>query len=326
MALDGYKNFAWGTVAVAPSPATSGLTLTLGTGEGANLPTPPFNATIWPTGNDASKANAEIARVSGVAGDVVTFSARAQESSTARAIAVGDRFGATITAKMLTDLVNASNLASGTIPDARMPSPNLTITGTTDSRVLLATTANAAGSRNFGLANIGGTLLYIAAFVDDFSTAVNAGLRVDRLGTIQVAGDVYEKNRPISMGQWAAIAYAAGNFTSSAGSWTVDAGDQITYTYMLVGKTLWLSFHLTATSVSGTPTELRMALPSGVTVAQQATQPFSFVDGAVAGTGCAAVVVGDTILRLRKDPFGVGTWPNSTNTTLVSGTVPLAIT
>ena len=45
---DGYKNFAVGTVQVAPDPADTGTTLSLRAGEGSQLPAVPFNAVVKP--------------------------------------------------------------------------------------------------------------------------------------------------------------------------------------------------------------------------------------------------------------------------------------
>ena len=47
---DAHANFAYSKVIVAPSPANSGTSLTVQDGTGRLFPTPPFNATVWPTG------------------------------------------------------------------------------------------------------------------------------------------------------------------------------------------------------------------------------------------------------------------------------------
>lgn len=106
MAFDAHKNLAYGTVATAPSPGTSGTSLELSPGEGALLPAAPFNATVWAAGEIPLTTNAEIVRVTNVAGDVLTIT-RAQEGTVARDIQVGDQFAATITAKTLTDVEDA---------------------------------------------------------------------------------------------------------------------------------------------------------------------------------------------------------------------------
>jgi hypothetical protein len=108
MAFDAHKNFAVSSVAVAPSPAASGTSLTVASGDGARFPAAPFNGTVCPAQALATPANAEIVRVTAIAGDVLTI-VRAQEGTTARAIAIGDLIAATITAKTVTDLESGVN-------------------------------------------------------------------------------------------------------------------------------------------------------------------------------------------------------------------------
>lgn len=106
MAYDAHNNFAYSTVAVAPAPATTGLSLTVGTGQGALFPTAPFNCTVWPTGVNPLISNSEIIRVTAVVGDVLTI-VRAQEGTVARSILVGDQIANTMTVKVFTDIENS---------------------------------------------------------------------------------------------------------------------------------------------------------------------------------------------------------------------------
>ncbi len=110
---DAHKNFAYSTVATAPSPASSGTSLILAAGDGAKFPAVPFNATVWPAGVNPITTNAEIVRVTAVVTDTLTIT-RAQEGSSARSVIVGDQIAATITAKTLTDIENLTpNVQSG---------------------------------------------------------------------------------------------------------------------------------------------------------------------------------------------------------------------
>lgn len=104
---DNHKNFAITTVATAPTPATSGTSLVVV--DGTVLPTASFNAVVWPFGQQPTSANAEIVRVTLVSTNTVTIT-RAQESSVARTIQVGDNFGANVTVKNLTDVEAAITL------------------------------------------------------------------------------------------------------------------------------------------------------------------------------------------------------------------------
>ena len=100
---DAHKNFPYSLVATAPSPAISGTSLIVTAGQGALFPAVPFNATIWPVGVLPISTNAEIVRVTEISTDTLTIT-RAQESSSARTVIVGDQIAATITAKTLTDI------------------------------------------------------------------------------------------------------------------------------------------------------------------------------------------------------------------------------
>ena len=119
--FDAHANFAYSTVATAPSPATSGTSLVVAAGGGALFPTPPFNATVWPASLQPLASNAEIVRVTGISTDTLTI-VRAQESSSAQSIVVGDQIAATITKKTITDVevggVGRSS-APGLSPQAR---------------------------------------------------------------------------------------------------------------------------------------------------------------------------------------------------------------
>lgn len=101
--MDAHANFAYSTVATAPSPAASGTTLVVAAGQGALFPTVPFNATVWPAATIPVSTNAEIVRVTAISTDTLTIT-RAQESSVARTIVVSDQIAATVTKKTFTDL------------------------------------------------------------------------------------------------------------------------------------------------------------------------------------------------------------------------------
>lgn len=106
---DDHVNFAASTITVAPSPATSGTTFTMG---GTNWPTPPFNITVWPSGQKPSSTNAEIIRVTARTGGAVTASVRAQEGTTAKPVTTSYAVTAGVTVKAIRDLENKVNWIS----------------------------------------------------------------------------------------------------------------------------------------------------------------------------------------------------------------------
>jgi hypothetical protein len=72
-------------------------------GDGGKFPAVPFNAVIWPAGAQPLTTNAEIVRVTNRATDTLTIT-RAQESTSARTVVVGDQIMAAWTAKFATDI------------------------------------------------------------------------------------------------------------------------------------------------------------------------------------------------------------------------------
>lgn len=105
--FDPKNNFAFSTVIAAPTPALSGIVLQLATGEGALFPAAGggvgYNVVVCPANATPTPSNAEIVRVIGRAGDVLTIT-RTQEGSLARSIQVGDRVFSGPTVKSFTDL------------------------------------------------------------------------------------------------------------------------------------------------------------------------------------------------------------------------------
>lgn len=108
---DAHKNFAYSTVTVAPSPATTGTTLTVS--DGSLFPVAPFNASVWPTAvqptyTGVTATTAEIVRVTskGSGNDWTIVRLTEDPTQTARTIVVGDQIAAAITAKTLTDIEN----------------------------------------------------------------------------------------------------------------------------------------------------------------------------------------------------------------------------
>lgn len=116
--MDALVNFGYSTVAVAPSPATSGVTLTVQVGQGSRFPVAPFDVTLVPINTLPTIANAEIARCTNVTGDVLTLT-RAQYGTPAQSVAVGWAVDNAVTANLLDQLntaitTNATDISTET--------------------------------------------------------------------------------------------------------------------------------------------------------------------------------------------------------------------
>lgn len=81
------SNFAYSTVATAPSPASSGTSLVVASGEGSRFYV--GKAFIAPAGSTPTPANSEVVSITAISTDTLTIT-RAVESSSARTVGTGD--------------------------------------------------------------------------------------------------------------------------------------------------------------------------------------------------------------------------------------------
>jgi hypothetical protein len=125
---------------------------------------------------------------------------------------------------------------------------------------------------------------------------------------------------------WVPIAYNAANFTANVGSWTVTAGMQNLFIYRLWGKSLSIKFSVINATVSGSPAELRIALPTGISILLGNQYcPFNYFDGAAHGIGAINVTAGATFLRLQREAYGVATWPAASASASFVGQIEVAL-
>lgn len=143
MAFDAHANLAYTLVAIAPSPASSGTTLTVA--DGSVFPAAPFNATVWAIGEFPLLSNAEIVRVTSVIGNALVISRQA-EGSPNRSIVVGDQIAAPLTVKTITDLETSIPSTAGLISAVNISAGIL-------SQNLSALTFDNANGLSFGLTN-----------------------------------------------------------------------------------------------------------------------------------------------------------------------------
>lgn len=139
--MDAHPNFAYSTVATAPSPATSGTTLVVGSGEGARFgSTFPFQVTIYPANASAATiaTQSETATCTGRSTDTLTLTRNTEGPNGARTVVIGDQIAATITAKSLTDI---ETLYAKLVSPALTGSPTAPTQTAKDNSTKLATTA-----------------------------------------------------------------------------------------------------------------------------------------------------------------------------------------
>lgn len=158
------------------------------------------------------------------------------------------------------------------------------------------------------------------ADVNDILNAIDA-LFSSATG-LKCGGPLLERNRTANVGEWTSVAYNAANFTASAGTWTVGATDQLTFKYMLVGKTLFVTFAFDATSTSaGMGTNLRIPIPGGfVSANTQDNLNVRGIDAGAAVTAFAEVQAGGTTISFyRQDQAN---WASgAVDTTYIRGSI-----
>lgn len=122
-----------------------------------------------------------------------------------------------------------------------------------------------------------------------------------------------------TFGLWTAPTFSAGDYTASGSmTWTVDSADANVY-YLLLGKTMLISFRLGTTTVGGTPsTGLYIKIPAGHTANRTAAAPIYIIQqGPIYECGYAQVVGGATTITLTREQGN--NWVSSTNNTYVFG-------
>lgn len=150
------------------------------------------------------------------------------------------------------------------------------------------------------------------------TSVLNLGLNGlgTRIGDIYVDGGVHERARAAAMGDWTAVSYSAGNFAGlGGGTWTVDSGDQTTFSYALLGQTLFLAIKLDTTSISGTVSQVSITIPGGFKSAHDVQWLVPLDDNGTFTTGLAFVTAGGTAVKVQR--LDGSNFAAATNTTYV---------
>jgi len=118
---------------------------------------------------------------------------------------------------------------------------------------------------------------------------------------------------------WTTPAYNGGNFTASgAMTWTVAAGDVVTYQYTILNKMMYVNFYLLTTSIGGTPnTALFIAVPASKTITKSTSLLCAISNNGTPVVGQIALVAGGTTISISI--FAGGNFAASTNNTAVFG-------
>lgn len=133
-----------------------------------------------------------------------------------------------------------------------------------------------------------------------------------------IAGALFERGRTVALGEWSSVPFNAGNFSGNGSmTWTLTSGNQVAFSYTLVGKTLFVSGYFNQTSVGGTlNTDLRVTIPGGFTANATIIGIARINDnGAGFAAGVVYVIAGATTINFQR--MDSANWANATNTTVI---------
>lgn len=137
---------------------------------------------------------------------------------------------------------------------------------------------------------------------------------------LDVTNGMKERGRSIANGVTIVPTFDSGDYTASgAGSWGVDSGDVVNLSYtFLSGKRMRVEFTIAGTDVSGTPAQLRIAIPAGNTANRRTDGFVRYQDaGATPTLGVCFVEASGTTINIEKLDGSAFSNTTSDNTSVV---------
>lgn len=226
-----HGNDVYSTVATAPSPATSGTSLIVQAGDGSK-----FNngwAWCWPANVQPLKSNCEVVLVTNISTDTLTIT-RAQQSSTARSIAIGYQIAQGLTKSDVEQIENAINYAAdagSTDAYAVTLAPVPTAYTTGQVVVFKANTVN-TGAATLNVNGLGAKTIKksVTGDLNDGDIAANQLVTVAYDGTnFQFVSSINSTQLPIVWSTWVPVIY------KNDGT-TVNTGNILLARYNQIGK------------------------------------------------------------------------------------------
>lgn len=161
-------------------------------------------------------------------------------------------------------------------------------------------------------------------FVDPAGTSTAAfPANASVAGTLTVTGATTLSN-DVTSGN---VAYTAGDYTASTGSWTVDSADKVTLHYVRLWSVMLLSFEIANTDVSASTLNLRIKLPESKTIAKASHGKFLLQDASSVtwASGNWQGAVGANYVALYKDHYASNWTITSSDNTTVRGVAILFV-
>ncbi len=156
--------------------------------------------------------------------------------------------------------------------------------------------------------------------------AITAGKTITTTENTSLDEAVAMSDKLTIPGAWTTPAFDAANFTASGSmTWTVEAADVKTFSYLIIGKTMFLTVKLENTTVGGTPdTVLYIKIPESKLAAKGAYGPYLSFDNNVGALGMWRTGAGIGNIYLYRNPAG-DAWSAVTNAACVYVSITVEI-
>jgi hypothetical protein len=129
-----------------------------------------------------------------------------------------------------------------------------------------------------------------------------------------------ERSRLFRAGERQDVAFSAGNFTANTGTFVVASGDQTSYAYTLIGDKMTLSVSISTATVTGSPANLRVAIPTSKTGAVQAGGGgVRYYNGTSWNLAMWRIFAGGTVVLIELP--AAATFTNNTDATYLEFTI-----
>lgn len=124
----------------------------------------------------------------------------------------------------------------------------------------------------------------------------------DRISGAVLLGTNIVSATTVSANPWQTPTFAAGDFTANGSmTWTVEAGDAVTYAWRQDGKTMTVLVTLATTTVGGTlNSQLLVKVPGSRVAAKRTINPCFILDNNVRGSAYLEVTAGGTNIIVQR--------------------------
>lgn len=210
-------------------------------------------------------------------------------------------------------LASSANSYSSTTPTVGMVPSFLTATASGVIRIAGLVT---------GLTGLTPGAIYYISTAGAVTTSAPSNSRVIGQADASTTGMVVAIAPPPVI-NWSSVTFSAGNFVAvGGGSWTVASGDQSTFKYIKVGKTLTVSLFLVTTTVAGTVTSVTVPIPGSYVSANASGGDCKIYDNTATAFESGHWVVGPggttiTFVRAATAAFSASTDLTSIRATMI---------